>query len=341
MNRQTIKNLIVPMLNNEWISNIATMILGYGVPIFMLHRTYPDNTPGKSRTQSYLRHCLAYLKSHNYQFVSVSDVIQSIVNDVALPKKSIAFTVDDGFFDQAELAAPVFIEFNCPVTIFLVPDFLDGKIWPWFSQIQYAIESTAVATINICIGSEEFVLPLSGAKEKQNALHIIVESVKRVDWSNLDDTIKHLAYATKTTIPKQPPEKFKPMTWVAAQKLEEKGISFGPHSMTHPILSRVSDAQSQYEILESWQQLKQNLAKPTPVFCYPNGDKPDYGRREIDVIKNSELIGAVSTMPEQFKYDSKPTDVVYNLPRYSLPNNFSDFVMYCSWIEFAKEKYRK
>lgn len=338
MSRQSIKDFLTHKLTNPWISYVASRILGYGIPIFMLHRTSPDNTPNQKQTPSYLRRCLTYLKENGYHFVSVAEIIQSIINKTSLPNKAIAFTIDDGFADQASLAAPVFIEFQCPVTIFLITDFIDGKLWPWFSKVQYLIKSSEARSIDFNIKQKRASYFLTDNNQKRVAYHGILELIKLMDWSDLDNVLTHVSDITNVTIPKEPPEDYTPMTWLQAQELEKKGISFGPHTLTHPILSNTGAQESMTEINQSWERLKQKLQNPSPVFCYPNGTQMDYGRREIDILKKSEMIGAVSTIPKQYRVDSNTLDVEYNLPRYSLPDDFNTFIMYCSWVEFAKEK---
>ena len=303
----------------------------------MLHRTYPDNTLGKSQTPSYLRQCLTYLKNNGYTFVSVAEILQSAINNSTLPDKSIAFTIDDGFDDQATLAAPVFIEFNCPVTIFLITDFINGKIWPWFSKIDYMIQNTNVNSIEYHFKQGIISRPLTTNTEKRIAIHEISESMKHIDWDFVDEALAHLSDITHVEIPETPPDQYIPMTWSMAQELEELGISFGPHTQTHPILSRVSEKQSYQEINQSWLELKEKLKHPAPVFCYPNGCLSDFGKREIEIVKNTEMLGALATIPKQFQLRSNIPDKNYILPRYSLPDNFNDFKMYSTWIEYAKE----
>ena len=155
---------------------------------------------------------------------------------------------------------------------------------------------------------------------------------------HIDDTLAHISDITHVDIPETPPEQYKPMTWSKAQELEEMGISFGPHSQTHPILSRVTDEQASLEICQSWNKVKQKLKNPAPVFCYPNGCFSDFGKREIEILKNTDMLGALTTIPKQFKPGMNIPDMNYNLPRYSLPGNFRNFIMYSSWIEYAKEK---
>ena len=48
--------------------------------------------------------------------------------------RAVAFTMDDGYEDQGEIAA-LFGRFDCPVTIFLTTGFIDGSVVLWWDQL--------------------------------------------------------------------------------------------------------------------------------------------------------------------------------------------------------------
>ena len=341
MNRRLIKNSLISALSSSWISAIATKFVGGGIPIFMMHQIYPDNTPGDKITPSYLRKCLSYLKEHNYNFVSIADILLYLKNNRPLPPKPVAFTIDDGFVEQATLAAPIFIEFKCPVTIFLITGFLDGQLWPWFSKVKYLLQSTTIRSFDFPSNNSKISYSLTNDNDRHAATQNIREYLKRLSGDSIDQAINKLAEITQTSLPIEPPDGFKPMTWPQARQLEETGIvSFGPHTLSHPILSRVSDEQSFTEINLSWQRLKSELKNPCPLFCYPNGLATDFGKREIEIIKKTDMKAALSTIPAHLQLNAitNSPDKLFSLPRYNLPTDIYDFIMYSSWIELLKEK---
>ena len=104
--------------------------------------------------------------------------------------------------------------------------------------------------------------------------------------------IRALAAAAEVEIPVKAPAQYAPLTWPEMRWLEGKGITFGPHTVTHPILPRVDDRQAVSEIAESCARVRAELARPVEVFAYPNGA---YGSREIDILKRQGILGAVTT----------------------------------------------
>jgi peptidoglycan/xylan/chitin deacetylase (PgdA/CDA1 family) len=106
-------------------------------------------------------------------------------------------------------------------------------------------------------------------------------------------TIERLAAAAHVELPERPPRQYAPMTWDQVRDLERRGMRFGPHTVTHPILTRTSADESRREIADSWRRLREEAEHPVPVFCYPNGQVGDYGDREISVLRGLGFTGAV------------------------------------------------
>ena len=121
-------------------------------------------------------------------------------------------------------------------------------------------------------------------------------------------------------------------------------MTFGPHSVSHPILSRTSDEQSKFEIQESWRRLRAETSAVCPVFCYPNGKPDDYGDREIHAARGVGLAGAVSTEPGYVTgrdFSSENPNARFRLPRMSWPERHQHQVQIVSGIERAKLMLRR
>jgi peptidoglycan/xylan/chitin deacetylase (PgdA/CDA1 family) len=62
------------------------------------------------------------------------------------------------------------------------------------------------------------------------------------------------------------------MGWNHISELAGQGISFAPHSASHPHMTQLPDDTLVHEIVTSKQEIECRLGKPTQVFCYPYGD---------------------------------------------------------------------
>lgn len=329
------KHLLVPALASRPVSRFISRMVDRQVPVFMLHHITPDDDERNSAiTTRQLRRYLGYLVENGYTFISLEHLITAIRNHETLPEQPVVFTLDDGFADQAEIAAPIFLEFDCPLTFFVITGMLDQALWPWDSQVSWITEVTRQPTLKIEIGSHPVELNLSDNNNRRQARRTLYNLLREMPTTQVAETVCKLARVAQVELPDKPPTPYQPMDWDMARTLERKGIRFAPHSVSHKILSKMDEHSVQQEILVSWKSMQQELENPLKVFCYPTGRWIDYGPREINFLKQEGFLGAVSTTSELV--DPK-TEQLFSLPRLSLPHSMEDFIQYCNWIESVKQ----
>jgi len=130
--KKLLKKLFIPILASRQITSIAHHLFDCGTPIFMLHRITAHEQQAEGKIDpDHLRNCLQYLHKNNYTCISLEQLILSLQHNKPLPAKTVCFTMDDGYIDQAQIAAPIFLEFNCPLTFFVITEMLDHTAWPW------------------------------------------------------------------------------------------------------------------------------------------------------------------------------------------------------------------
>jgi peptidoglycan/xylan/chitin deacetylase (PgdA/CDA1 family) len=324
--------------------------------IFMLHR-FPDESLGNQSAHDIadIRAMLGYLRRHDFELVSLRTMYERGARGERLDG-AIAFTIDDGYRDHASIAAPLFAEFDCPVTTFLTTGFLDRRIWFWWDQIDFVFRTTPRTALDITLrdGNDAHradfnsepapttmklawtTLPERDAAQSRftNACKALTEEEKHV-------AIAKLAAAADVEVPTNAPLAYSPMSWDDARNAERHGMTFGPHTVTHPILARASDTQSRYEIQESWHRLQTELAQPVPVFCYPNGQEGDYGKREMEAIADAGLLGSVIGSGGYATGDDiRDPENRFRVRRFAMPETIADMVQYVTGLERLKDRLR-
>jgi peptidoglycan/xylan/chitin deacetylase (PgdA/CDA1 family) len=84
--------------------------------------------------------------------------------------------------------------------------------------------------------------------------------------------------------------------------LEAAGLELGSHTVTHPRLTRASDAQLADELTRSREVLASIVARPLPVLAYPYGDVDERVKRAVR--RAGYLAGlAVSSGPLELQSD--------------------------------------
>jgi hypothetical protein len=84
----------------------------------------------------------AYI-SEQFTPVSMSQIADHLGHGASLPPRAVATTIDDGYRDFLTVAFPLFHAHKIPVTVYLITDFLDGRLWPWWNKVDYAVQHTS------------------------------------------------------------------------------------------------------------------------------------------------------------------------------------------------------
>jgi peptidoglycan/xylan/chitin deacetylase (PgdA/CDA1 family) len=73
------------------------------------------------------------------------------------------------------------------------------------------------------------------------------------------------------------------------------GFSIGAHTVTHPILSRLTPARAQEEIRGSKAAIEKVLGDPVRAFAYPNGRPDDYNETVTRLVQEAGFACALTT----------------------------------------------
>jgi peptidoglycan/xylan/chitin deacetylase (PgdA/CDA1 family) len=102
---------------------------------------------------------------------------------------------------------------------------------------------------------------------------------------------------------------FDMMNWDDLLSLDPRLITVGSHTLTHPILTTLSDQDIELELLDSRHCLEDRLQRTVDFFCYPNGS---YDKHVYQVVKKTYR-AAVTT--ESGMVDGRENFDLHRLPR--------------------------
>jgi len=309
----------------------------------MLHRFQDDSLGIVGHKESHLRQSLRYLVENKFELVGLSELFRRLAGEGPPLRGAVAFTIDDGYFDQATVAAPVFADFQCPVTTFVSTGFLDGKTWFWWDQIEHVFEHAVRRHARLYTGASWLQYQWESVEQRRQTQDDFISRCKRMTDDAKWAAIAELAKQMEVEIPRLPPARYAPMTWAQLRVCEDLGMTFGPHTVTHPILSRTTDEHSEWEITESWSRLRAEARRPLRIFCYPNGGWDDFGVREVRTLERIGFDGAVVGVPGYAKGSAFHGEQGgrFRLRRFGLPEDVLDLAQYVSGAERIKQVLRR
>lgn len=335
------KKLLTRVVLSRPAANFFALFRRHHVPIFMMHRMRDDSCGVNGHDPDYLRWALTYLRDNGYQFISLLDLVDALASGAELPLKSVVFTMDDGFLEQVTVAAPIFEEFGCPVSIFLLGNFSSGKAWPWDYQLKYLMSETRASHLTLINHVIALDADTSNSVRRLAVMRDVRARLKSVHTTDAINTVQELAVLAGVTLGDQPPASQQPIHWELARRCESEYVTFGPHSMNHSLLAHQSEQNAEAEITESWDRVKNELGNALPVFCYPTGRKSiDFGEREMALVKKHGFKAALSANPGYVGVGKarKPNEL-FALPRFSFPDQKDDLIKISSGLELLRSRF--
>ena len=337
MLRRKVTDLAVCALASRPISNLMQSTRRQCVPVFMLHRMADARLGVRGHQVEQLRAALEFIKYNDYTAITVKDLVLSLINDSPLPERAVAFTLDDGFYDQVDFAFPLFEEYRIPVTLFLATDMMDRGHWSWDYQLEYVIQNTIHNALNFTLADLSITEDISNPAEKRRLIRKLRTHFKLKLAAEANQGVIALADNLEVNLPVIAPPAYQSTDWHRIKQLESEIIQFGPHTCSHHVLTQLNDQEAESEIVNSWKRVQQHVSDPCPVFCYPTGrPELDFGEREKTLVQRAGMKAALSAEPGYIDTDSSKNDL-FSLKRFSFPENISHFKQYCSWIERMKE----
>jgi peptidoglycan/xylan/chitin deacetylase (PgdA/CDA1 family) len=220
-----------------------------------------------------------YLAAH-YSLVPLSR-LANFMRKREIPPNLAAITIDDGYRDAYEIAFPILRKYGAPATVFVVTEFVEGTTWLWTDKPRYLIELAAQRAFEIEIGEKELRLELNGGASRAMAAHAVNAALKPLSEEARDATIERLAFDLRVKPPERPPAEYGAITWRQAREMADAGVEIGSHTLTHPILTRLSDDRLREEVGRSRDRIQDALGREVETFCYPNGDYDPRAQLEV------------------------------------------------------------
>ncbi len=233
--------------------------------------------------------------SKGYHVLSLDEIYDHIANNHTLPTQCLAITFDDGYEDNYTFAYPILKKYNLPSTIFLTVDCVDTQTPLWFDQVLFAFKETSTKKFDSPLN--DGVFDINTLEQKFYTAHVMLENLKKLDndqrKKSLIDVLKELGISSNKTSHNTA----NLLIWPQIMEMSRHNISFGSHTMTHPILANLPDTEMEWELSTSKKTIESKIGKEVCFFAYPNGKESDYDEIVIQSVKQAGYKAAMTTAP--------------------------------------------
>lgn len=301
----------------HWANGGKFLILTY-------HRFSEAPDPFRVSRSEFEAH-IKYLKAH-FNILPLSEISANLTEGKPVTANTAAVTIDDGFADAYEIAFQVLKQHEVPATLFVITDFLDGKMWMWTDKMRFVMANTAFDKLDIMVGGHQIEHVLNNVNERFMAADRVNASLKKMSDETKEIEIRRIAKEMEVEIPVLPTKEYAPISWEQATEMDRSGVNIESHTVTHPIMTNISSEQVSEELTVSRARLRQELNRDSELFCYPNGSLNEEVSR---AVKDAGYRAAVTT-----RYGFNTADIdPFLLNRINAQANIIEFAQSVSGFE--------
>lgn len=237
------------------------------------------------------RHLL-YLRRH-YRMLHLEEALEELYAAPTERKRKqdrrtpLVLTFDDGYHDNYTHAFALARKLEVPITIFLIPGYIESGASFWWLEGQRLANAAQVDSVTV----KGHVYHLQKPKERSllaQAIDTLLRHAQSVaEREALLTSIRERVTVSSSVSPEE--EATRPLTWTEIREMEKSGlVSFGAHTMHHPILAYLSCPEEvRREVEECRDVLEQQLGHPVRTFAYPVGKREQIGEVATKAVREA------------------------------------------------------
>jgi peptidoglycan/xylan/chitin deacetylase (PgdA/CDA1 family) len=222
-----------------------------------------------SVSPSFLEALIVDLRRCGFDLVPLSEAVARLRGGPG--GRFVAVTFDDGWADTFTTALPILVRHAVPFTVFLTSGFIDRTVPMWW----VAFETILRELDNLILPGQ--AAPDHAATDKSAAFTAADDLVRRLPRSSLPAFFAQLFELNSEALALGP-TLAAPLDWVQARAMASTGlVTFGCHTVSHPVLARLDAASCKAEIVEGRRRVAEELGVTPQFFAYPYGGNDEIG----------------------------------------------------------------
>ncbi|MBS1868204.1 MAG: polysaccharide deacetylase family protein [Actinobacteria bacterium] len=186
--------------------------------------------------------------------------------------RRVLLTFDDGYRDNYEIAYPLLRRHGVTATFFPVSGYLDDPCVPWWDEVSWMVRNASARELPPSEWMPE-ALALGDDGARDAAIKRLLTRYKQLESPATERFLEALADATGSGRCPAELASEQWMTWEMAREMRDGGMAFGGHTVTHPVLSKVTAERRAEEVGGCARRHREELGAPMRWFAYPVGSR--------------------------------------------------------------------
>jgi peptidoglycan/xylan/chitin deacetylase (PgdA/CDA1 family) len=262
-------------------------------------------------TAEVFRKQILWLKK-NFDLIDQATLIELVsTGSFNFKGNAVLITFDDGYIDNYTLAYPILKEFGVPAIFFVPYSSIEDRKVGWWDSISWMVGKTALKRADYSNVKLDFTSAMSrsvSAKRLHSHLKVTPDSETKT-------LVAEMSKVLDVELPSLDRQSEELMSWGQLKEVAANGIAVGSHSISHRLLSQISDEAQSCEIKDSKRLIEEKLGLPVDTIAYPVGQKTSFNSVTKRLAQEAGYKVAFSFYPGSY---SGSIDDLYDVRRIAL-----------------------
>ena len=215
--------------------------------------------------------------ARDFTVIALDDLHEHLATGRPLPDRPALITFDDGYRDNHASAFPVLRALELPAVVFIVTGAIGTDRVMWWDELSFLLARTRRGRAELPLAGPRVLV---GAAARSAVRTEMLAHLKAVPDDRRERAMAELRDALEVAAPRPATPLF--MGWKEVAELVAGGVECQPHTVDHPILTRVDEERARAEVAGSARVSAERTGRPARAFAYPNGD---YDASTLDALR--------------------------------------------------------
>lgn len=281
-----------------------------------------DFLPADMKTPQALFDRLVSVLTRRFPTYTAAEGVKALTEG-RLRGPAVAITLDDGYRDNLRAALPILTKHGAKGTVFVEAGAVGDRTLSWTHAYFWIVNHRGfeffLERYRALSKDADAIRKLEGEARAGGDLRYHLKRILKyeADPADRDRVCREILVEAGGDATAIVNELY--LTPDGVRALDRAGVEIGGHTVSHPILARLTDAEVEREIVEGRRRLERWLGHPIETFAYPWGRRWDYDARAVAVLERERFVAGLSMDPGTNPLGSHR----YHLKRYGVDSGVS------------------
>ena len=197
----------------------------------------------------------------------------------------VMITFDDGYRDNYEAAFPILRAYGARAVFFVTTGFLDDHRVAWWDEIAWMVRTSERSSLPVGRWTDAAIDLDDPARE--GVIHRLLQIYKQLPAEETPAFLDWLADASGTGRIPRTASAAPWMSWDMVREMQAGGMEIGGHTVTHPVLSRLTADLQLTEVRQCKDRIEAEIGQPIKAFSYPVGQPDSFTAETQKIVSES------------------------------------------------------